>query len=58
MFQLLDSQEMHAESFVQFIQPSLEMAVRYNFTQDGTGKQTIQAYRYYIHRLRPVDIEC
>ena len=36
--QLLDTQEMQPEMFIRFITQSLELAVSYNFTDQGAGK--------------------
>lgn len=37
-FQLLDFQEHQPESFSQFIPSSLQLCVKYNFTEDGKGE--------------------
>ena len=40
--QLLDSQETHPEDYIQFIQPTLDIATQYNFTDVGSGIHYIQ----------------
>ena len=38
LLQLLDLQENHPESYVVFIRPTFDLAVRYNFTDEAQGK--------------------
>ena len=40
LFQLLDAQQIHPDAYIQFLQPTLELAVRYSFTEAGHGKAT------------------
>ena len=46
--QPLDVVEYHAEHFVPFIRPSLEVTVLFNFTSHGTGKK-LHILHSFIH---------
>lgn len=51
---LLDVQETHSEDFVQFIRPSLELSVVYNFTEQGIGLNFERFSVYSLNLMRGI----